>query len=83
MLIGGTSYTGGEGGLLGTAIGVLFLGFVQNGLTLSSVPSFCQGTVSGLILITAVGLGVLREQPVTTILAGAWRCRGVRSSTRG
>ena len=61
VLIGGTAYTGGEGGLLGTVIGVLFLGVVQNGLTLSSVSSFWQGTVSGLILIVAVGLGVLRE----------------------
>jgi ribose transport system permease protein len=61
VLIGGTAYTGGEGGLLGTLIGVLFLGVVQNGLSLSSVSSFWQGTVSGLILIVAVGLGVLRE----------------------
>jgi hypothetical protein len=61
VLIGGTAYTGGEGGLLGTVIGVLFLGVVQNGLTLSGVSSFWQGTVSGLILIAAVGLGVLRE----------------------
>jgi ribose/xylose/arabinose/galactoside ABC-type transport system permease subunit len=61
VLIGGTSYTGGEGGLLGTVIGVFFLGVVQNGLTLSGVSSFWQGTVSGLILIVAVGLGVLRE----------------------
>lgn len=61
VLIGGTAYTGGEGGLLGTVIGVFFLGVVQNGLTLSGVSSFWQGTVSGLILIVAVGLGVLRE----------------------
>jgi ribose transport system permease protein len=61
VLIGGTSYTGGEGGLLGTVIGVLFLGVVQNGLALSSVSSFWQGTVSGLILIVAVGLGVIRD----------------------
>lgn len=62
VLIGGTSYTGGEGGLLGTVIGVLFLGVVQNGLSLSSVSSFWQGTVSGLILILAVGFGVLRDR---------------------
>lgn len=60
VLIGGTAFTGGEGGLLGTIIGVLFLGVIQNGLALSSVSTFWQGTVSGGILITAVGLGVLR-----------------------
>jgi ribose transport system permease protein len=62
VLIGGTSFTGGEGGVLGTVIGVVFLGVVQNGLTLSDVSTFWQGTVSGVILIAAVGLGVLRDR---------------------
>ena len=62
VLIGGTSFTGGEGGVLGTVIGVVFLGVVQNGLTLSSVSTFWQGMVSGVILIAAVGLGVLRDR---------------------
>jgi ribose transport system permease protein len=64
VLIGGTAFTGGDGGLLGTAIGVLFLGVVQNALQLSSVSTFWQGTVSGSILILAVGLGVLRDRGV-------------------
>lgn len=62
VLIGGTAYTGGEGGVFGTLIGVLFLGVVQNGLTLSGVNTFWQGMVSGLILIGAVGLEVLRRR---------------------
>jgi ribose transport system permease protein len=62
VLIGGTSFDGGDGGLLGTAIGVIFLGVVQNGLTLLQVSSFWQGTFSGLILIVAVGLNVLRGE---------------------
>jgi ribose transport system permease protein len=61
VLIGGTAFTGGEGSLLGTIIGVMFLGVIQNGLSLSGVSTFWQGTVSGLILILAVGLGVLRD----------------------
>ena len=62
VLIGGTAYTGGEGGVIGTLIGVVFLGVVQNGLTLADVSSFWQGTVGGVMLISAVGLGVLRER---------------------
>lgn len=62
VLIGGTSFTGGVGGVFGTAIGVIFLGVVENGLTLSNVSSFWQGIVSGSILIIAVGLGVLRDR---------------------
>ena len=61
VLIGGTAYTGGAGSILGTVIGVLLLGVIQNGLTLSNVSSFWQGTVNGAILIAAVGLGVLRD----------------------
>jgi len=71
VLLGGTAYTGGEGGVLGTLIGVVFLGVVQNGLTLSNVSSFWHGTVSGVILIAAVGLGVRR--------GGGWRWRRRRS----
>jgi ribose transport system permease protein len=60
VLIGGTAFTGGEGGVFGTFVGVLFLGVLQNGLTLSDVSSFWHGTVSGAVLIAAVGLGLLR-----------------------
>lgn len=61
VLIGGTAFTGGEGGVFGTMIGVLFLGVIQNGLTLSGVSSFWQGLVSGGILIAAVWLGGARQ----------------------
>jgi ribose transport system permease protein len=71
VLIGGTAFTGGDGGLFGTVVGVLFLGVVQNGLQLSSVSTFWQGTVSGSILILAVGIGVLRD----TGALGRWRAR--------
>jgi len=60
VLIGGTAMTGGEGGVLGTLIGMLFLGVVQNGLTLSGVSAFWQGALSGSILIFSVWLGGIR-----------------------
>ena len=75
VLIGGTAFTGGDGGLLGTAIGGLFLGVIQNGLQLSNVSTFWQGTVSGLILICAVGLGVLRNSNARMWLARRRRAR--------
>jgi len=61
VLIGGTAFTGGDGSLVGTIVGVLFLGVIQNGLSLSGVSTFWQGTVSGTILIAAVGIGVIRD----------------------
>lgn len=61
VLIGGASFSGGDGSLFGTIIGVLFLGLIQNGLTISGVSTFWQGTVSGVILISAVAIGVIRS----------------------
>jgi ribose transport system permease protein len=60
VLIGGTSFSGGEGGVFGTALGVLFLGVIQNALQLRNVSAFWQGAISGMILIAAVGVGQLR-----------------------
>lgn len=54
VLIGGTSLTGGAGGVEGTAFGVLFIGVLQNGLSLAGVQSFWQEVVTGVILIAAV-----------------------------
>jgi ribose/xylose/arabinose/galactoside ABC-type transport system permease subunit len=75
VLIGGTAFTGGDGGLLGTIVGVLFLGLIQNGLQLSNVSTFWQGAVSGSILIVAVGLGVLRDHALRARLRNARRRR--------
>jgi ribose/xylose/arabinose/galactoside ABC-type transport system permease subunit len=61
VLIGGASFSGGDGSLFGTIVGVLFLGLIQNGLTISGVSTFWQGTVSGLVLISAVAIGVMRS----------------------
>jgi len=55
VLLGGTSFMGGRGTLLGTVLGVLFLGILQNGLTLASVASYWADVVSGLVLIAAIG----------------------------
>lgn len=82
VLIGGTAFTGGDGGLFGTAVGVLFLGVVQNALQLSSVSTFWQGVVSGSILIIAVGIGILRDRGVLDHLRTRWRLAGGGRPTR-
>lgn len=62
VLIGGTAFSGGEGGVFGTAVGVLFLGVVANGLTLSQVSAFWQGCVNGAILLLAVAITTARDR---------------------
>lgn len=62
VLLGGTSLAGGVGGVGGTAIGVLFLATLQNGLSVSGVASFWQQIITGVILIAAVSLDRLQRE---------------------
>lgn len=61
VLLGGTSFLGGVGGVSGTAVGVLFIGTLQNGLGIAGVSSFWQQVVTGVILIAAVMIDRLRQ----------------------
>ncbi|MFI1705014.1 ABC transporter permease [Streptomyces griseoruber] len=54
VLLGGTALAGGAGGVGGTALGVLLIGVLQNGLSLSGVPTFWQQVVTGAVLVLAV-----------------------------
>lgn len=75
VLIGGTTLAGGAGGIGGTALGVLFVAVLQNGLALSGVASAWQQVVTGIILVVAV----MADR------AGAWTPtakRMVRAGTR-
>jgi ribose/xylose/arabinose/galactoside ABC-type transport system permease subunit len=56
VLLGGTSFTGGEGGIFGTILGVLLIGALENGLGVIGVSDFWTGVVTGTVLIAAVGL---------------------------
>jgi ribose transport system permease protein len=56
VLVGGTRFSGGKGGVTGTLVGALFLAILSNLLLLEGVNSFWQGTASGLVLICAVAL---------------------------
>jgi ribose transport system permease protein len=68
ILLGGSALSGGVGGVGGTALGVLFIGVLQNGLSLSGAPTYWQQIVTGVILVTAVLGDRIHELPI-------WRFR--------
>jgi ribose transport system permease protein len=62
VLLGGTAFSGGVGGVSGTVVGVLFLGVLQNGLAVSGVASYWQQIITGLILIGAITLDYVQRK---------------------
>jgi ribose transport system permease protein len=54
VIIGGTRMSGGRGKIIGTVIGVLILGVLNNTLNLMNVSPYLQGMVKGLIIVLAV-----------------------------
>ena len=62
VILGGTSLAGGSGSMIGTLLGVLIMGTLNNGLTLLSVDAYYQEIVRGLVLLLAVALDQLRKR---------------------
>jgi len=56
VVIGGTSLSGGVGGIGGTILGALLIGVINNGLDLLNVTSYYQAIVKGVIIVGAVWL---------------------------
>ncbi|MGL5055639.1 MAG: ABC transporter permease [Fusobacteriaceae bacterium] len=54
VVIGGTSMTGGKGKIVGTLIGALIIGILNNGLNLLGVSSFYQEVIKGIVILFAV-----------------------------
>lgn len=54
VVLGGTSLSGGKGRIVGTLIGALIIGTLNNGLNLLGVSSFYQMVVKGIVIIIAV-----------------------------
>jgi len=62
VIVGGTPFAGGQGGVEGTIAGALIIAMLSNMLNLLNVSSFYQYIVKGLILITAVVIYSLRRK---------------------
>lgn len=54
VVLGGTSLSGGKGRILGTLIGALIIGVLNNGLNIIGVSAFWQQVVKGVVILIAV-----------------------------
>jgi len=63
--LGTTSFKEGEANIWGTFVGALIIGILANGLTILNVPYFLQDIFTGMIIIAALIVRMLRKSEVT------------------
>lgn len=62
VALGGTSMSGGKGGLLKTIAGVILITLIQNGMNVIGISAFWQDTTFGIIILAAVLLTTDRKR---------------------
>lgn len=62
VVIGGTSLSGGRGSIIGTLIGALLIGTINNGMNLLGISPYFQQVVKGALIIGAVILDRMRDE---------------------
>jgi ribose transport system permease protein len=61
VVLGGTRLSGGQGGVIGTLMGVVVLGTIRNIISFANVPTWSQTLVDALIIVGALaGPGLVR-----------------------
>ncbi len=58
VIVGGTSFTGGVGTVMGTVCGAFIIGFLENIMNLLGVNSYVQSVIQGLIIVLAVAFDI-------------------------
>ena len=64
IVIGGGSLSGGKGNMMGTFIGVLIIGVLNNGLNLLNISPFWSQFAQGLIIFIAVLIDALNQRRI-------------------
>lgn len=93
VVIGGTALSGGRGNIVGTLIGVLFLGSIANAMNMLRLPSEVQFLAKGLVIVIAVSAGdvssrisefrALKRDQAAAQAAAAERMKGGNSAQGG
>ena len=66
-VLGGVSANGGKGTIFGTLVGVLIVGFLDNGLLLMNVSEYTQLIIKGLLMLAAVIYDTMSSRKSETI----------------
>lgn len=61
-VIGGTSIMGGEGSIIGSAIGAIIVMIIRNGMVLLNVSTYWQQLIVGVVLVVTVVFDVIRKK---------------------
>lgn len=64
VVIGRTSLNGGRGSIMGTVLGCLIIGVLNNGLVLLEVSPFWQQVIKGVVILVAVAMDKMGEKNI-------------------
>lgn len=64
VVVGGTSLSGGKGGVVHSLIGTLIVTIIQNSMILLGVNAYIQASIQGIIIILAVAISVQRGKKI-------------------
>lgn len=61
-ILGGLSFSGGSGNVLGIAIGAVLIGILQNGMIMLNINPYYHKVVIGLVLLVAISFDYMRRR---------------------
>ena len=64
VVVGGTRITGGHGNVLGTILGVILIGLIENNLIMAGVPTYWQSAVVGLVIVLGTSITSLKAKRI-------------------
>ena len=62
VVLGGAAMSGGKGTIIGTLLGALLLGILNNGLNLVGVNPYVQKVIQGVIILIAIYIGTEKKK---------------------